>query len=80
MEYRSKWKFAGSAYPIRRDFLYFYMVDMLTGGEAALWSEQADSASLAGRLWPRAAALAERLWAEPEGTWRDAEYRMLHVR
>lgn len=50
------------------------------GGEAALWSEQADSASLAGRLWPRAAALAERLWAEPEGTWLDAEHRMLHVR
>lgn len=54
--------------------------DQVLGGEAALWSEQADSASLAGRLWPRAAALAERLWAEPESTWLDAEHRMLHVR
>ncbi|XP_026732584.1 chitooligosaccharidolytic beta-N-acetylglucosaminidase [Trichoplusia ni] len=52
---------------------------LVLGGEAALWSEQSDTATLAGRLWPRAAALAERLWAEPGG-WRAAEQRMLHVR
>ncbi|XP_052754679.1 chitooligosaccharidolytic beta-N-acetylglucosaminidase [Galleria mellonella] len=54
--------------------------DQILGGEAALWSEQSDSATLDGRLWPRAAALAERLWAEPAATWQDAEYRMLHTR
>nr|AAQ97603.1 N-acetylglucosaminidase [Manduca sexta] len=54
--------------------------DQILGGEVALWSEQADSSTLDGRLWPRAAAFAERVWAEPATTWRDAEQRMLHVR
>nr|AAX94571.1 beta-N-acetylglucosaminidase [Choristoneura fumiferana] len=54
--------------------------DQVLGGEAALWSEQSDSPTLDDRLWPRAAALAERLWTEPSTTWMDAEYRMLHVR
>ncbi|CAK1601338.1 unnamed protein product [Parnassius mnemosyne] len=54
--------------------------DLILGGEAALWSEQVDTAALDSRLWPRAAALAERLWSEPQGNWRDAEYRMLHIR
>ncbi|KOB75344.1 Beta-hexosaminidase, partial [Operophtera brumata] len=52
----------------------------MAGAEAALWSEQSDSATLEGRLWPRAAAMAERLWSDPPGKWRDAEYRMLHMR
>ncbi|XP_023943280.2 chitooligosaccharidolytic beta-N-acetylglucosaminidase [Bicyclus anynana] len=54
--------------------------DQILGGEAALWSEQSDSATLDGRLWPRAAALAERLWAELPTGWQDAEKRMLHAR
>ncbi|XP_014364864.2 chitooligosaccharidolytic beta-N-acetylglucosaminidase [Papilio machaon] len=53
---------------------------LILGGEAALWTEQADSASVEGRLWPRAAALAERLWAEPDTDWSHAEHRMLHLR
>jgi len=54
--------------------------ELILGGEAALWSEQADSSSLDNRLWPRAGALAERLWAEPDSDWRSAERRMLHFR
>ncbi|CAH2075984.1 unnamed protein product, partial [Iphiclides podalirius] len=54
--------------------------DLILGGEAALWTEQADSTTLDGRLWPRAAAMAERLWAEPSSDWHEAEHRMLNVR
>ncbi|XP_069356391.1 chitooligosaccharidolytic beta-N-acetylglucosaminidase [Maniola hyperantus] len=54
--------------------------EQIMGGEAALWSEQSDSSVLDGRLWPRAAALAERLWGEPSTGWQDAEQRMLHIR
>ncbi|OXU27126.1 hypothetical protein TSAR_012992, partial [Trichomalopsis sarcophagae] len=37
---------------------------LLLGGEAAIWAEQLGQASLGPRLWPRASALAERLWSD----------------
>lgn len=36
---------------------------LLHGGETHLWSELTDSVTPDGKLWPRAAAAAERLWA-----------------
>lgn len=47
------------------------------GAEAALWTEQADSASVDTRLWPRVAALAEVLWSNPSTGWEEAEHRFL---
>lgn len=35
------------------------------GGEACLWAEQLDAVALSTRLWPRAAAFAERMWTDP---------------
>ncbi|XP_026315607.1 chitooligosaccharidolytic beta-N-acetylglucosaminidase [Hyposmocoma kahamanoa] len=52
----------------------------ILGGEITLWTEQADSSSVDGRLWPRAAAFAERYWAEPETTWVEAQNRILSIR
>lgn len=52
---------------------------LVLGAEAAVWSEQIDEFTLDNRFWPRASAMAERLWTNPSSdyTWRMAESRML---
>ena len=30
-----------------------------------MWSEQVQGVAVEGKLWPRVAALGERLWADP---------------
>ncbi len=47
------------------------------GGEVCSWSEPTDEGTLDSRLWPRASAFGERLWADPETDFRGAEFRIL---
>ncbi|XP_014364586.2 probable beta-hexosaminidase fdl [Papilio machaon] len=49
----------------------------IEGGEACQWSEQLAAGGLDARVWPRAAALAERLWSDrAEGAAADVYLRL----
>src|ERR1700722_2022452 len=51
----------------------------ILGGGATMWSEFVIPENMGGRIWPRTAAIAERLWSPKEVTDIDSMYRRLAI-
>jgi hexosaminidase len=52
---------------------------LILGGESAMWSEFMTPEIISGRIWPRAAAVAERLWSPQNVTDTESMYRRLAI-
>jgi len=54
-------------------------IKLVLGGEATMWSEMVTPVTVDSRIWPRTAAIAERLWSPKTVTDVDDMYRRLEI-
>jgi hexosaminidase len=52
---------------------------LILGGEACMWAELVNAETVDSRIWPRMAAIAERLWSPKETTDVDSMYARMEA-